>query len=53
MAVEKVSNVRSVDADMNEHTVTVEFDDDQLSIDDIIQALGEAGYTVPKYSRAP
>ena len=38
---------------MDEHTVTVEFDDEQLSIDDIIRALSDAGYTVPEYSRAP
>ena len=38
---------------MNTHTVTVEFDDDEASIDDVIQALSEAGYSVPKYTRAP
>mgnify|MGYP002528644904 FL=1 len=50
MAVEQVPNVTSVATDMNEHTVTVEFDDDQTSIDDIVKALGPAGYTVPSYS---
>jgi copper chaperone CopZ len=50
VAVEKVPNVTSVATDMNEHTVTVEFDDDQTSIDDIVKALGTAGYTVPSYS---
>jgi copper chaperone CopZ len=38
---------------MYEHTVTVEFDDEQLSIDNVIRALNDAGYTVPEYSRAP
>jgi copper chaperone CopZ len=38
---------------MNEHTVTVEFDDELVSIDDVIQALNDAGYTVPDHSRAP
>ncbi len=38
---------------MKQHTVTVEFDDEQLSIDDVIGALNEAGYTVPRYSAAP
>ena len=52
MAVEQIPNIRSVDTDMNDHTVTVEFDDDQMSIDDVIQALNEAGYTVPDHSRA-
>jgi hypothetical protein len=38
---------------MNLHTVTVEFDDEQVSIEDIIRALNEAGYTVPDHSKAP
>jgi copper chaperone CopZ len=38
---------------MNEHTVTVEFDDEQMSIGDVIRALNDAGYTVPDHSRAP
>jgi copper chaperone CopZ len=38
---------------MNSHTVTVEFDDEQVSIEDIIRALNEAGYTVPDHSREP
>ena len=50
MAVEQVPSVTSVASDMNDHTVTVEFDDDQTSIDDIVKALGKAGYTVPSYS---
>ena len=52
MAVEKIAEVRSVDTDMNLHTITVEFDDEQVSIKDIIRALNEAGYTVPAHSRA-
>ena len=38
---------------MKAHTVTVEFDDEQATIDDVVQALSEAGYSVPKYSKAP
>jgi len=38
---------------MNSHTVTVEFDDEQVSIEDIIRALNGAGYTVPEHSIAP
>jgi copper chaperone CopZ len=52
-AVEKIAEVRSVDTDMNLHTVTVEFDDEQVSLEDIIHALNEAGYTVPDHSRTP
>jgi copper chaperone CopZ len=38
---------------MDAHTVTVQFDDDELSVDDVIGALGEAGYTVPSHAKAP
>jgi copper chaperone CopZ len=38
---------------MDLHTVTVEFDDEELAIEDIISALNAAGYTVPDYARAP
>ena len=51
MAVEKLSEVRSVETDMTEHTLTVEFDDDDLSIEEIISTLNEAGYTVPDYEK--
>ncbi len=33
---------------MSDHTVTVSFDDDKASLDDIVAALNEAGYTVPE-----
>lgn len=29
---------------MNLHTLTVTFDDDKLQLDDVIAALGDAGY---------
>ncbi len=32
---------------MDAHTLTVAFDDEQVSLDAIIKALGAAGYTVP------
>ena len=38
---------------MNEHTVTVQFDDEELSVDDVIKALNEAGYTVPSHTAVP
>jgi hypothetical protein len=38
---------------MDAHTLSVEFDDDDLDVDDIIQALGQAGYTVPGHSKVP
>ena len=38
--------------DMNAHTVTVRFDDDEVSLDDIVGALNGAGYTVPEYRKA-
>lgn len=47
MAVESIEHVTSVETDMNTHTTTVAFDDDHVSLDIIIQALGKAGYSVP------
>jgi len=38
---------------MDAHTVTVEIDDQKTSIDEVIRALNEAGFTVPKYSKTP
>ena len=32
---------------MEAHTLTVSFDDEQLSLDRVVEALGTAGYTVP------
>ena len=52
MAVEQLNAVRSVDTDMDRHTLTVAFDDEQLSVDAIVGALNQAGYTVPGYARA-
>ena len=50
-AVEKLG-VASVETDMNEHTVSVTFDDEKLSIDDVVGALTRAGYAVPNYEAA-
>jgi copper chaperone CopZ len=38
---------------MDAHTVTVEFDDDELTLEQIVQALGDAGYTVPSHAKIP
>ncbi len=46
-----MTHVQSVATDMNDHTVTVEFDDENLSIGDIVAVLNEAGYTVPRHSQ--
>ena len=50
-AVEKLDSVKSVQTDMNAHTVTVAFDDEALSIDEVVTALTKAGYAVPEYSQ--
>ncbi len=39
--------------DMSAHTLTVEFDDEQVSLDQIVQSLNEAGYSVAKRSKQP
>ena len=51
MAVENLTSVQSVDTDMNEHTLTVRFDDEKLTLEMIVAALNEAGYTVPDYTK--
>ena len=37
---------------MAEATVTVKFDDQKQSLDNIIAALNKVGYTVPEYKKA-
>ena len=37
---------------MKAHTVTVSFDDEQVSLDAIVEALNGAGYTVPDHRKA-
>ena len=49
--MKKIEGVTSVESDMNAHTITVAFDDANLKLDRIIGALGEAGYTVPKFQQ--
>jgi copper chaperone CopZ len=39
--------VESVTTDMDAHTLTVSFDDEHVSIENVVEALGVAGYTVP------
>ena len=50
-AVAKIPAVQSVVTDMNAHTLTVAFDDQEVLLDQIVQSLNEAGYTVPKHSK--
>ena len=50
-AIESVDYVKSVETDMDAHTVTVKFDDAKVSLDTIVEALFEAGYTVPGRKR--
>lgn len=44
--------MKSVDTDMTNNTVSVTFDDADLSIEDVVAALGKAGYAVPDYALA-
>ena len=46
-AVEKIDHVESVSTDMDAHTLTVSFDDEHVSIENVVEVLGVAGYTVP------
>ena len=38
---------------MDAHTLTVTFDDEELSLDDVVAALNRVGYTVPGHRRLP
>lgn len=49
--MEKLGSVQSVQTDMNTHTVTVAFDDEEMSVDDVVSALTKAGYAVPEYEK--
>ena len=40
-------HIDAVETDMDKHTLTVTFDDDDTSVDNVVEALGQAGYTVP------
>jgi len=36
---------------MRSHTVTVKFDDEGTSLETIVEALNNEGYTVPEHSK--
>ena len=48
-AVKQIGEIQSVSTDMEEHTLSVSFDTDQVSLDSVIDALNGAGYHVPGY----
>jgi copper chaperone CopZ len=39
-----LEGVSAVETDMDAHTMTVSFDDDDVQIADVIEALADAGY---------
>ena len=45
MLIEKLP-VQSVETDMNDHTVTVAFDDDEVALESVVESLNDAGYVV-------
>jgi copper chaperone len=45
-AVKELDGVTSVNADPNTKKVTVEFDEKEVSLDDIMDVIVEAGYEV-------
>jgi len=53
VAVANITGPNSVTSDMDAHTITVEFDDGESSIEEIVEALGNAGYTVPDRTKIP
>ena len=50
-AVEDLTSVTSVDAGTLKKSVGVTFDDDKLSVSDIVIALGSAGCNVSTYKK--
>ncbi len=44
-----MEGVASVSTDMNTNSTMVAFDDEVTSLDAIVAALGQAGYTVPSH----
>ena len=36
---------------MNDHTITVGFDDEKLNLDHIVEALNDAGYVVKERTK--
>ena len=42
-----------VETDMDEHTVTVTFDDGATSVDDVVAALSDAGYVAKSPRKLP
>ena len=50
-AVKQVEHVSSVESDMNQHTITVAFDNDEVSLDSIVAALNDAGYVVKERTK--
>jgi len=51
--VNSIDAVDSVTTDMNANTVTVSFDDDAVSLGDIVDALSQAGYSVTDSQQTP
>jgi copper chaperone CopZ len=51
VAVEQVEHVTSVESDMNQHTITVGFDDEKVGLERIVAALNDAGYVVKERTK--
>lgn len=47
-SIKDLDGVTKADADLESGTVDLEFDSDKVSIDDINEAVKEAGFTVDK-----
>ena len=43
-AVEKLASVTNVTTDMDAHTLTLSFDDEEQTLEAVVEALAEAGY---------
>jgi len=50
-AVEKLTGVKSVSADTMKKSVTVTFDDDRVSVSEVVAALSSVGCAVSTYKK--
>ncbi len=46
-----IDAITRIDASSRRNTVTVDFDDEKIELDDVFEALSEAGYSVTRFEK--
>lgn len=49
--MQPIKELTRIEVSQARHTVTVDFDDDEIDLDPVIEALGEGGYSVTRFER--